>query len=411
MPSATGKGRYVVKRDGTAEQTVRNLERGTADLVPRDELVSKLQRASERNQPLRVKLGIDPSAPHLTLGHSVPLRKMRQFQDAGHIGVLVVGDFTRRIGDPSGQSSTRALMTEEDIRNNMASYEGQAYKILDPARTEIRYNSEWLANLHLGELIELTSKYTVARMLERDDFAHRHATHQPISVLEFLYPLVQAYDSVAIRADVELGGNDQRFNLLIGRDIQREYGQDPQVVMTVPLLIGTDGVRSMSQTVGNYVGLDEPPSEMYGKLLAIPDELIAPYIEQLTDLNPGETTSLGPRDRKHLLAWEIVSTYHSAAAADAARAEFDRVHVRHERPSDVPRVNIDRSTIKGDGTIWVLDLLQAAGVVSSRGEAKRLIIQGGVRVNEERISTPDTDLPFSPPLLIQVGKRTFVEAF
>jgi tyrosyl-tRNA synthetase len=393
----------------TVEEHVARLERGTADLVPRDELIAKLKRSAHDRRPLRIKLGIDPSAPHLTLGHAVPLRKMRQFQDLGHVGVLVVGDFTRRIGDPSGQASTRALMSEEQIRANMASYEKQAFKILDPERTELRYNSEWLAPLHLGDLIELTAKYTVARMLERDDFAQRYAAGQPISVLEFLYPLVQAYDSVAIHADVELGGNDQRFNLLIARDIQREYGQEPQVVLTVPLLIGTDGVRSMSQTVGNYVGLGEAPEEIYGKLMAIPDPLIDPYLEQLTDVDLASTSTLPPRDRKHRLAWEIVSTYHGSAEADAARAEFERIHIRHERPSNVPQVALDRALVKADGTIWILDLLDAAGAVPSRAEAKRLIAQGGVRVDEERIGSVDTDLPFAPPMLIQVGKRAFVE--
>ncbi|UCF10045.1 MAG: tyrosine--tRNA ligase [Candidatus Bipolaricaulota bacterium] len=391
-----------------ASQVVERLERGTADLIPREELVAKLERASG-SRPLRVKLGIDPSAPHVTLGHSVPLRKMRQFQDLGHTGVLIVGDFTRRIGDPSGQSSTRPLMSEEEITRNLETYEPQLFKILDPERTEIRRNSEWLSALRLDEVIDLAAKYTVARMLERDDFAKRYASGQPISVLEFLYPLVQAYDSVAIEADVELGGSDQLFNLLIARDIQREYGQEPQVVMTLPLLIGTDGVRSMSQTVGNYVGVSEAPGEMYGKLLAIPDELIVPYFEQLTDADREAWGELPPRDQKHRLAWEIVSMYHGEAEADAARAEFERIHVRRERPSEVEQRTIDRALVKDDGTIWILDLLDASGLVSSRGEAKRLLAQGGVRINDERIPSPDVDVPFDPPLLVQVGKRSFVE--
>jgi len=393
-----------------AEQEVRLLEQGSADLVPRDELVDKLCVARASGRPLRIKLGIDPSAPHLTLGHSVPLRKMRQFQDLGHTGVLVVGDFTRRIGDPSGRATTRALMGEQEIRRNMETYAEQAYRILDRERTEIRYNSEWLGGLTLGDVIELAAKYTVARMLERDDFAKRFAGGRPISVLEFLYPLVQAYDSVAIEADVELGGNDQRFNLLIGRDIQREYGQEPQVVMTVPLLIGTDGARSMSQTVGNYVGLGETPAEMFGKLLAIPDELIDPYLRELTDVAAAVSDRLPPRDRKRLLAREIVTMYHSADAASGAEAEFDRVHVRHERPTNVDRVEIPRELVKADGTIWIVDLLQASGLVDSRGGAKRVIQQGGVRVDGNRVGSADTDLAFDPPLLIQVGKRGFAEA-
>jgi len=385
------------------------IERGAGEIIPAAELQQKLETSAATGQPLRVKLGIDPSAPHLTLGHSVPLRKMRDFQDLGHIGVLVVGDFTRRIGDPSGKSSTRALMGAEDIERNMESYTEQAFKILDPERTEIRYNSAWLGKLDFADLIALTAKYTVARMLERDDFAKRFATERPISILEFLYPLAQAYDSVAVRADVELGGSDQKFNLLIGRDIQREYGQAPQVVLTVPLLIGTDGVRSMSQTVGNYVGLSEPPEEMYGKVLAIPDELTESYFEQLTDLPAGDREGLAPRDAKRLLARTLVGMYHSEEQALTAEQEFDRIHIRHERPSDVEQLQLERNAVKDDGTVWVVDLLERSGLVSSRGEAKRLIQQGGVRIDEKPVTDANADLLFDPPMLVQVGKRRFVE--
>ncbi|RLD05089.1 MAG: tyrosine--tRNA ligase [Chloroflexi bacterium] len=397
------------------EQLVSGLKaRPSVDrLIPESELVEKLRRSEETGNPLRIKLGIDPSAPHLTLGHSIPLKKMRQFQDLGHTGVLVVGDFTRRIGDPSGRSSTRALMTQEDIEKNMSTYVEQAFKILDPERTEIRYNSEWLGKLTFADVISLTAKYTVARMLERDDFAKRFAGNLPISVLEFLYPLAQAYDSVAIHADVELGGADQLFNLLVGRDIQREYGQEPQAIMTVPLLIGTDGVRSMSQTVGNYVGIGESPSEMYGKILSIPDDLLHEYFFQLTDLDMSEADALiasSPRDAKRRLALEIVAHYHDEDLALAAQEEFDRIHIQHARPSDVPQVKIDRELLKDGNVIWVISLLQGSGLVKSRSEAKRLITQGGVRVNEERITSPDLELPFEPPMLIQVGKRSFAEA-
>jgi tyrosyl-tRNA synthetase len=392
---------------------VDDLAHGTDQLIPREELIAKLRNNEADGKPLRIKLGIDPSAPYLTLGQSVPLRKMRQFQDLGHIGVLIVGDFTRRIGDPSGQSSTRALMSSDEIERNMETYREQAFKILDPDRTEFRYNSEWLGKLDFADVIHLSAKYTVARMLERDDFAIRYSEGQPISVLEFLYPLAQAYDSVAIEADVELGGSDQLFNLLVGRDIQREYEQDPQVVMTVPLLIGLDGERAMSQTTGNYVGISEPPNEMYGKLLSIPDSLIGPYFDWLTDVTVDEelerSINASPRDAKRRLAREIVGMYHDADAAEAAEAEFDRIHVRHERPSEIPRVELDRSLLKDDGTIWVIDLLQASGLVASRGEAKRLIAQGGVQINEERIASQEIDVPFDPPILVQVGKRSFVE--
>ncbi len=389
------------------------LAHGTDQLIPQEALIMKLRRFEETGKALRIKLGIDPSAPHLTLGHSVPLRKMRQFQDLGHVGVLVVGDFTRLIGDPSGRSSTRALMSAEDIERNMKTYREQAFKILDPDRTEFRYNSEWLGDLTFADVIQLTAKYTVARMLERDDFSKRYAAGEPISVLEFLYPLAQAYDSVAIEADVELGGADQLFNLLVGRDIQREYGQEPQVVMTVPLLIGLDGERAMSQTTGNYVGINEPPNEMYGKLLSIPDTLIAQYFDKLTDIEVddklNELIGRSPRDAKRRLAREIVSAYHNASAASEAEGEFDRIHVQHERPSDVPQVTLDRALLKPDGTIWIIDLLQASGLVTSRGEAKRLIQQGGVKINEEKVSSQDLDIRFDPPLLVQVGKRSFAE--
>jgi tyrosyl-tRNA synthetase len=342
----------------------------------------------------------------------VPLRKMRQFQDLGHTGVLVVGDFTRRIGDPSGRSSTRALMSQEDIERNMATYKDQAFKILNPERTEVRFNSEWLGAMSFADVIHLTAKYTVARMLERDDFAKRYAEGRPISVLEFLYPLAQAYDSVAIRADVELGGADQLFNLLVGRDIQREYGQEPQVVMTVPLLLGMDGERAMSQTVGNYVGIGEAAGVMYGKILSVPDTLLEPYYTFLTDVPLGDVRNeiaSSPRDAKRRLARTLVGMYHGTEAATEAEEEFDRIHVHHERPTNVKQVALDRSLLKEDGKIWIVDLLQGSGLVASRSEAKRVIQQGGVRVNEERIDSPDADIAFAAPVLVQVGKRSFVE--
>ncbi len=396
----------------TKEEKMDRLLRGTDSVVPVEDLAAKLERSEAEKRPLRVKLGIDPSAPHLTFGHSVPLRKMRQFQDLGHTGVLVVGDFTRRIGDPSGRSSTRVLMSQADIERNMATYQDQAFKILDRERTEVRYNSEWLGGMSFADVIHLTAKYTVARMLERDDFAKRYADGRSISVLEFLYPLAQAYDSVAIRADVELGGADQLFNLLVGRDIQREYGQDPQVVMTVPLLLGIDGERAMSQTVGNYVGIGEAAEVMYGKILSIPDTLIEPYTTFLTDTALDavkDEIASAPRDAKRRLARTLVGTYHSADAAAAAEAEFDRIHIHHERPSDVRRVTIDRGLVNKSGRIGIVDLLQASGLVSSRSEAKRVILQGGVRVNEDRVESPDADVAFAPPLLVQVGKRSFVD--
>lgn len=394
------------------DEAIEGLLRGTDSVVPGEELAAKLARSKAEKRPLRVKLGIDPSAPHLTFGHSVPLRKMRQFQNLGHTGVLVVGDFTRRIGDPSGRASTRALMSQADIERNMATYTEQAFKILDPAKTEVRYNSEWLGAMSFADVIHLAAKYTVARMLERDDFAKRYGQGVPISVLEFLYPLAQAYDSVAIRADVELGGADQLFNLLVGRDIQREYGQEPQLVMTVPLLLGIDGERAMSQTVGNYVGIGEAADVMYGKILSIPDRLIEPYYTFLTDValdDARREIAAAPRDAKRRLARTLVSMYHGVAAATRAEEEFDRIHIHHERPTEVAQVTLDRARLKDGDTIGIVDLLQASGLVASRSEAKRVIQQGGVRVNEERVDSPDADVPFAPPVLVQVGKRSFVE--
>jgi len=384
------------------------IEQGRTEILPRDELAAKFERSARTGTPLRVKLGIDPSAPHLTLGNAVPLRKMRAFQDLGHTGVLVVGDFTRRIGDPSGRSTTRPIISEEEIARNMASYEEQAFRVLDRKRTEVRYNSEWLSKLTFADVISLASKYTVARMLERDDFAKRFAEERPITVLEFLYPLAQAYDSVAIRADVELGGQDQRFNLLAGREIQREYGQEPQVAVLVPILVGTDGVQKMSKSFDNYIAVQESPKDMFGKVMSIPDGATGLYFDGLTNVRE-EGRESSPRERKRQLAWEVVKEFHSVEAADAAREEFDRVFVRHERPSEVRRVEIDRALVKPNGTIFVIDLLQASGLVASRAEAKRLIAQGGVRVNDQPIGSADLDLPFRPPLLLQVGKRSFVE--
>jgi len=395
------------------EAEAARLSRGTDRIIPQDGLIGKLRTSAEAGRPLRVKLGIDPSAPHLTLGHSVPLRKMRQFQNLGHTGVLVVGDFTRRIGDPSGRASTRALMSQEDIERNMETYREQAFKILNPVRTEFRYNSEWLGRMTFADVIHLTAKYTVARMLERDDFAGRYAAGQPISVLEFLYPLAQAYDSVAIEADIELGGSDQLFNLLVGRDVQREYGQEPQVAVTVPLLVGLDGERAMSQTTENYVGIGEAADEMYGKLLSIPDGLILQYFDRLTDAPVDAALEQfvreSPRDAKRKLARDLVTMYHDATAAEAAQAEFDRIHVRRERPSEIAQRPLDRALVKKDGTVWVIDLLQASGLVASRAEAKRLIAQGGVQVAGERITSQESDVPFEPPVLVQVGRRSFVE--
>ena len=401
-----------------AKRQLELLKRGAATLLPEEELLRKLERSLREGKPLRVKLGIDPSAPQLTLGHAVVLRKLRDFQRLGHTAVLIVGDFTRLIGDPSGQTTTRPPMSREEIEANMRGYVEQAYKILDPERTEIRYNSEWLGKLTFEDVIRLTARYTVARMLEREDFQHRFKNNLPITIMEFLYPLAQAYDSVAIHADVELGGEDQRFNLLIGRDIQEAYGQEPQVILTMPLLIGTDGVRAMSQSRGNYIGLAEPPKEMFGKLMSIPDHLIIQYFTLLTDVPREEIQEMeramaaeaekeeggvNPRDLKMSLAREIVAQFHGPEEAAAAEEEFVRVFQRAELPSEMPTFTVEA----GKGKISPIDLLVNAGLARTRSEARRLIDQGGVRLDGERITTIEP-IQIKDGAVLRVGKRRFL---
>jgi len=386
--------------------TVERLKRNVTELIPEADLIAKLKRAGWAGKPLRAKLGIDPSAPHLTLGHAVVLRKLREFQDLGHTAVLIVGDFTRRVGDPSGASDARPLMSEADIRANMRSYKEQAFKILDPARTEVRYNSEWLGELGVDGIIQLASKYTVARMLERDDFHKRYQENRPISVLEFLYPLLQAYDSVAIEADVELGGHDQLFNLLIGRDIQREFAQEPQVVLTVELLLGLDGERVMSQSKGNYIGVDESPGEMYGKVMSLPDDLMVSYYALLTDVPWDEVKDLQPRDCKKKLARTLVAWLHDAEAARGAEAGFEQVYARGELPDEVPDLVLSEADLS-DGRIWIVELLERGELVPSRSQARRLIQQGGVQLDGEKVSSVDAQITPRDGLVLKVGKHKF----
>lgn len=389
------------------EGQIERIKTGTADLIPEEELKDKLELAEEEDRPLRVKLGVDPSSPDLTLGHAVVLRKLRQLQDLGHKAVMVVGDFTRRIGDPSGRSETRKIMGAKEIEENMKDYERQVFRILDPERTEFRYNSEWLGKLTFEDIIELTSKYTVARMLERDDFSRRYENNQPISILEFIYPLAQAYDSVAVDADIELGGADQRFNLIVGRHIQREFDQDPQIVLTVPLLTGTDGTDAMSQTRGNYIGINEEPETIYGKIMSITDDTMPEYVKLLTDLSMGDMTDLHPKDQKKKLAHEIVSNIYSEVEASHAEDEFENVFEQDGRPEDLKEITVPAEKIKEDGTIWILDLLELSGFVSSRSEARRLIDQGGVRLDDEKVTEVDFDPLIEEDRILRVGKKKF----
>ena len=376
---------------------------------------SLLERLGE-GRPLRVKLGLDPTARDVTLGWAVPLRKLRSFQDEGHTAVLIVGDFTARIGDPSGKSETRPQLTKEEVKANAESCVASLLDILSEDNLEVRYNSEWLEPLDLADILKLTSHYTVAQMLERDDFAKRYAENRPISIIEFMYPLAQAYDSVAVKADVELGGTDQLFNLLVGRDLQRAYGQRPQIALTMPLLEGLDGVQKMSQSLGNYVAIREAPNEMFGKLMSIPDALVGRYARLATDMTDDDIQPLerkvsegGPAagEAKRAVAAAVVEMYHGAEAGTQAEAAFDSMFRRHELPDDIPEAEVP-ATCVADGQVNLPALLAEVGLAVSRGEARRLIAQGGVRLNGDAV--PDEHVPLADlqGSVLQVGKRRFV---
>ena len=385
------------------------LSKDTADVVPAEELYEKLARSLSEATPLRAKLGIDPSRPDLHLGHTVVLRKLRQFQDLGHTAVLIIGDFTGRVGDPSGQSETRPFLTEDEIEENARTYLDQAGRVLDVERAEIRRNSEWLAKMDMGDVLRLTSSYTVARMLERDDFQIRQAEGRPISVVEFLYPLMQAMDSVATRTDVELGGTDQTFNLLVGRDIQRAYGQEPQVVMTMPLLPGTDGVRKMSKSFDNWIALTDPADEMFGKLMSIPDELTEAYLSLCAGGGAGSELPDHPNAKKRAMARAVVDLYHGEGAGERAEERFDLVHRQHELPDDIEEVPLPPS-LGGAGAIWLPRLLTELGMAGSNSEARRLIEGGGVRLDGEPLTEPGVEIPADAlrGKVVQVGRRRFV---
>jgi len=378
-------------------------------VVNEDELLEKLKQG----RPLRIKYGADPSAPDLHLGHSVPMRRLRKFQELGHTIVFIIGDFTARIGDPSGKSKTRPMLSAEQVEANARTYAEQVGKILDVSRCEVHFNSAWLDKMTVPDMLRLMSHYTVARMLERDDFALRLREEIPISIVELMYPLLQAYDSVAIQADVEIGGTDQLFNLLVGRDIMRAYGLEPQVVMTWPLLVGTDGVEKMSKSLGNYVGLTDPPADMYGKLMSIPDEAMPMYYELLLEL-PREDVeklkqdlqsgALHPRDAKARLAYEIVALYHDSAAAEQAAAEFDRVFAQGELPSEIPPIILSANDLE-NGAIGIVPLLVKAGFASSNSEARRLIRGRGVKLNGNVVEDELLQIKPQGGEILQVGKR------
>ncbi|MDA8097623.1 MAG: tyrosine--tRNA ligase [Desulforudis sp.] len=392
------------------------IRRGVVEIIPEEELAAKLRRSLATGKPLRVKLGLDPTAPDIHLGHTVVLQKLKQFQDLGHQVFLVLGDYTGRIGDPSGKSETRKQLTEEAVLANVRTYEEQIFKILSPEKTNIVFNSQWLAPLNFAQVLELSSKYTVARMLERDDFEKRFRSQLPISIHEFFYPLMQGYDSVALEADVELGGTDQKFNLLMGRTLQREYGQEPQIAITMPLLEGLDGVQKMSKSLGNYVGITEPPGEMYGKIMSLADELMARYFELVAPLSMEELKGINadlavgrlhPRDAKMLLARTIVATFHGAAAAETAQSEFKKVFQQHELPTDIPLFRVPADALS-NGRIWLPKLMLLSHLASSTSEARRYIKEGAVKVNGEKTVEVDTELEAVSGTIVQVGKRKFI---
>ena len=399
----------------TPEEQLHIIQSGAAQIVPEAALLEKLKRG----KPLNIKLGVDPTAPDIHLGHAVPLRKLRQFQDLGHHVTLIIGDGTALIGDPSGRNSTRPQLTSDQIKVNAQTYVDQAFKILDPEKTTLRYNSEWILALNMESLLKLTAQFTVARILERDDFHNRYANNLPISLHEFLYPVMQAYDSVVIEADVELGGTDQLFNLLAGRELMEKMGMEPQVCLTLPLLEGTDGVKKMSKSYGNYVGLTDEPSDMFGKIMSIPDELMAKYyrlastvpVDEIDKIEAGlAADELHPNKVKRALARNIVAAYYDEDAATAAEEQFDLVFKRHDVPDDVPEFAADL-TPNEDGLVYVAKLLHDAGMAQSVGEARRLIDGGGVKVNGEPLAPKSYNV--EPALLehavIQVGKRKFVK--
>ena len=385
--------------------------RGVDELISEEQLEQKLESASKSGEPLIVKLGCDPSRPDLHIGHAVVLRKLRHFQDLGHQAVLVIGDFTAMIGDPSGRNKTRPQLTIQEAKEYGLTYVEQASAVLDVGALNIFHNSDWLSAMNFDDVIRLTSHYTVARMLERDDFEKRYKSEVPISLHEFLYPLAQAMDSVKLNADVELGGTDQKFNLLVGRDLQRAYDQDPQVVITTPLIEGTDGVKKMSKSYDNAIGLIDEPGDMYGKTLSIPDELIVPYFELATNISSKELDRIksrlqkgeNPRDMKRQLARDIVTLYHSLEAAQDAESDFDRIFVEGDEPEEM-----DEFIVK-ESPVTVLTVMHNAGLVSSKREGRRLIEQGGVKVDGEKISDINTEIVVDQPRILRVGKRKFLK--
>jgi len=388
------------------------IRRGTVEILPEDELVKKLERSAKKNEPLIIKQGFDPTAPDIHLGHTVGIRKLRHFQELGHHVVVIIGDFTAMVGDPSEKNTTRPRLEHETVMQHAQTYQEQFFKILDKEITEVRYNGDWFSKMSFAEIMNLASKFTVARMLERDDFSKRYSSQQPISIHEFFYPLMQAYDSVVIKADVELGATEQKFNLAIGRSIQKEFGQEPQIILTLPVLEGLDGKQRMSKSLGNYIGIDEDPVNVYGKTMKIQDEFILRYFELVSDVSSADLKKMAaqlrdpdtnPRDLKKHLAFTLVRMYHGEEAAKHAAEQFVKVIVDKEIPEDMPEFKTDLSESRID------DLLFAAKLAPSKGQARRLIKGGAISVNKEKITDPFFVLKIEDGQIIKAGKRKFVK--
>ncbi len=388
------------------------IHRGTVEILPEEELVKKLEKSLKEDKPLIIKQGFDPTAPDIHLGHTVGIRKLRHFQELGHQVVVIIGDYTAMVGDPSEKNSTRPRLSHEQVMEHAQTYQNQFFKILDAEKTEVRFNGEWFSTMNFAQIMNLASKFTVARMLERDDFAKRYAGQLPISIHEFFYPLMQGYDSVEIKADVELGATEQKFNLVIGRNIQKEFGQEPQIILTLPVLEGLDGKQRMSKSLGNYIGIDEAPAEMYGKTMSLPDEMILRYFELVTDVDSAELQRLktqledpetNPRDVKQYLGRTLVRMYHNKAAALQAEEAFKQIFVKKDVPDDMPEFTVSEAEIR------IVDLMVAAGTASSKGEARRLVQGGGVSVNGKKITDPFTKITVENGQVLKVGKRKFVK--
>ena len=385
------------------DRQLESLARGTVEIISTKELEEKLAAAMKARRPLRIKAGFDPTAPDLHLGHTVLIHKLKHFQDLGHEVIFLIGDFTGMIGDPTGMSETRKALTKAEVLENARTYERQIFKILDPARTVLEFNSRWMNAMTAEQLVHLTARYNVARMLERDDFHKRFHDQKPISIHEFLYPLIQGYDSVVLEADVEVGGTDQKFNLLVGRDLQRAYDQPAQVVMTTPLLLGTDGVRKMSKSVGNYIALEDPPGQMFSKIMSISDDLMQRYYELLTAADVAAISRIHPMEAKLRLAHEIVASYHGAVPADEARVEFQHRFSEREFPAAAERKVLPRSANT------LIGMLVGAGLAPSKTESRRLVAQGGVEVNGEKVMDGDRSFPSDAmqEYRLKVGKKRF----